>query len=285
MLPARVLLALLASPCSEPAAAAPDSPSEALEPLFAAAEADASAIVPLLLDASAALAVLDGDAGHELATRLEPFARRAFFGPERLAGMEQLGLVLHTVATGELPAVIARRYGVGPGLFAYWNEGYDERRLGVGQRLKLLDLSRPDALLLIVDRERHRLSAWCARPDGAGYALAAYVPVGLGAPETPTPSGTTKVTARVLDPEWTDPVSGQVFAPHDPGNLLGGYWMALAPEGLGGRKGIGLHGYTGEAQEQWLEQDRSNGCVRLLQADIDRVFHLALEGTSVRIVP
>ena len=196
--------------------------------------------------------------------------------------------MLHTVAQGELPARIAKRYGVDAGLLGCWNEGYDERRLGVGQRLKLLDLSRPDALLLIIDRERHRLSAWCALPDsegGSGYALAAYVPVGLGAPETPTPSGTTEITARVRNPEWTDPVSGRVFAPNDPGNLLGGYWMALAPEGLGGRRGIGLHGYTGEAQELWLEQDRSNGCVRLLQADIDRIFHLAIEGTSVRIVP
>ena len=45
----------------------------------------------------------------------------------------------------------------------------------------------------------------------------------------------------MLDPQWKDPVSGQVFAPHDPGNLLGGYWMALDPEGLG-EDGIGFHG-------------------------------------------
>jgi lipoprotein-anchoring transpeptidase ErfK/SrfK len=278
-------LALLAF--AAPQFARPPEPaaSDPLEALFAAAEADANAIVPLLLEASQALAALDGDAGHELATRLEPFARAAFFGPARLEGMERLGLVLHTVAAGELPARIAKRYRVSPGLFAYWNEGYDERRLGVGQRLKVLDLARPDSLLLVVDRERHRLSAWCALPSESGYALAAYVPIGLGAPETPTPSGTTEITARVRNPEWTDPVTGRVFPPNDPGNVLGGYWMALAPEGLGGRRGIGLHGYTGEAQELWLEQDRSNGCVRLLQADVDRIFHLALEGTSVQIVP
>jgi lipoprotein-anchoring transpeptidase ErfK/SrfK len=278
--------ALAAPPRAEPrqAAEAAATTADPLEALFSAAEAKPDAVVPLILEASRALAVLDGDAGHELATRLEPFARRAFFGPERLPGMERVGLVLHEVAKGELPAKIAARYGVGAGLFPRWNEGYDERRLGVGQRLKLLDLSREGSLRLIVDRERHRLSAWHALSTGE-WVLLAYLPVGLGAPETPTPSGSTRITLRALDPEWTDPVTGRVFAPRDPGNLLGGYWMALAAEGLGGRTGIGLHGYTGEASAEWLEKDRSNGCVRLLQGDIDRIFHLALEGTPVELVP
>jgi lipoprotein-anchoring transpeptidase ErfK/SrfK len=34
-----------------------------------------------------------------------------------------------------------------------------------------------------------------------------------------------------------------------------------------------------------LERGSSNGCVRMLQGDIDRVFELALEGTAVTIAP
>ena len=52
-----------------------------------------------------------------------------------------------------------------------------------------------------------------------------------------------------------------------------------------GVRGIGFHGYTGDAPAAWLGLPRSNGCVRMLQTDIDRVFHLALEGTPVQIVP
>ena len=64
--------------------------------------------------------------------------------------------------------------------------------------------------------------------------------------------------------------------------MLGGYWIALDAQALG-RSGIGLHGFTGDAPANWIEQPASHGCVRMLQPDIDRVFHLALEGTPVAI--
>jgi hypothetical protein len=271
-----VLLALVLA--STPADAVAD-----LEPRFAAAQKDAAEVVPLIVEASAVISSVDADQGHALAERLEPFCRRAFFGPERLPGMERLGLRTHAVTSGELPGRIARRYGFGAGLFGYLNEGYDERKLREGQKLKVLELASGD-LMLIVDRGRYRVSAWRSLPGGEAWVLMAYIEVGLGAPESPTPLGETTVTSRVLDPQWKDPISGRVFAPDDPGNLLGGYWMALDAEGLG-EDGIGFHGYTGEAPEDWLGKPRSNGCVRMLQGDIDRVFHFALEGTAVQIVP
>jgi hypothetical protein len=253
------------------------------EALFAKADADAAGVVPLILAVSAAIETVDGDTGDELATRLEPYCRRAFFGPERLPGMDRLGLQIHVVAKGELPGSIARKYKTSPALFAYLNEGYDERRLQVGQELKVLNLFGED-LTLIVDRSRFRASAWRPLPGSKAWALISYVPVGLGAPETPTPIGTTIIVERVLDPQWTDPVTKTVYAPDDPGNLLGGYWMRLDEKGLG-KPGIGFHGFTGEAPEQWLGKPKSNGCVRMLPQDIDRFFHLALEGTRVQIVP
>jgi lipoprotein-anchoring transpeptidase ErfK/SrfK len=63
--------------------------------------------------------------------------------------------------------------------------------------------------------------------------------------------------------------------------VLGGYWIALDPEGLGGRRGIGIHGYTGAPSDDWLSKPGSHGCIRMLQRDVDRVFHLATEGTVV----
>lgn len=255
---------------------------QGLEELFAAADAGPAGVVPLIVGASAAISAVDGDVGDRIAARLEPYCRRAFFGPERLPGMERLGLGLHEVAAGELPGRIARKYHAGPGLLGYLNEGYDERRLRVGQELKVLDLSRKD-LTLIVDRTRYRASAWRSLPGDEGWVLVAYVRVGLGAPETPTPTGSTAVVSRVLDPEWRDPVTKVLYPPGDPGNLLGGYWMRLGAEGLG-EGGIGFHGFTGEDPVEWLGKPRSNGCVRMLQEDIDRFFHLALEGTPVQIV-
>lgn len=271
------------APAAEPDPGGPPQPAAPadLEALFAAAERDPAQVVPLLVTASARLTSMDGDAGHRLADRLEPVARRAFFSPERLPGMERLGLGVHTVRSGELPGRIARQYGMSAELFGYLNEGYDPRRVGIGAGLKYLDLS-DGALRLVVDATRFRLGAW-RRLEAGGWVLVAYVPVGLGAPESPTPTGSTKVVQRVLDPEWTHPETGQVFAPNDQGNLLGGYWMRLEAEGLG-KSGIGFHGYTGEATGAWLEKRASNGCVRMRQPDIDRIFHLAVEGTPVTIV-
>lgn len=263
-------------------AAAPAARPDPLDELFAAADASPDGLAPLLLAASARIAELDGDSGHALAERLEPYCVRAFDRPELGAGMERLGVVVHRVAKGEVPSRIARGYRVADGLIARLNRDYAPTRLRVGQELKLLDLS-DGSLRLSVDRERYRLGAWRKAPGG-GWLLLAYLPVGLGAPETPTPSGSTKVVERVRDPEWRDPNSGTVYPPGDPGNVLGGYWMRLDPEGIG-KSGIGLHGYTAEETSAWLGRDASNGCVRMRQDDMDRVFHLALEGTPLRFVP
>ncbi|MFN0007278.1 MAG: L,D-transpeptidase family protein [Planctomycetota bacterium] len=255
------------------------SPRARLAPFFSRANADPAGIVPLILEGSA---TLDERDGRLLADTLEPYCSRAFFSPERLPGMEKLGLALHKVRAGEVPERIARRYKTGAGLFEYLNEGYDERRLREGQALKVLDLSS-GPVEIEVRRGAYRLAVYRVLPDG-GRALVMFVPVGLGAPDSPTPLGKTSITLRARNPEWTDPVTKTVYPPGDPGNVLGGYWIALDSEGIG-RKGIGLHGYTGDVAANWIEQPASQGCVRMLQRDIDRVFHLAVEGTRVTLLP
>jgi lipoprotein-anchoring transpeptidase ErfK/SrfK len=287
-----------------------------LAPLFAAAQKDPAGVVPLLIEASALMPTMDAKEAQVLGDTLDSFAHRAFFGPERLPGMEKLGLVLHTVAKSENPTRIAQRYHIDPGLLAYLNRDYDERKLRAGTVLKVLDLSdsgtaaidasaksdksggsptsgdksssgtasnSQTALRIIVQKSRYRLSAWRNLPGGKGRVLVAHIAVGLGANESPTPVGSTKITKRVLKPQWTNPVTKQTFADGDPNNVLGGYWIALDSEGIG-KSGIGMHGYTGSAPANWIEQPASNGCVRMLQPDIDRIYRLALEGTPVEIV-
>lgn len=283
-----VLSAISLFPIADITAAANPNAGADLAPLFAAAQKDPAAIVPLILEASAFLQASstqpqDAKQAQLLGDTLDSFARRAFFGPERLPGMERLGLVLHKVEKGENPTRIAQRYHIDPGLIAYLNKDYDERKLRVGEALKVLDLS-DGSLRIVVHKESYRLCAWRNLPGGKGQALMAQLPVGLGAHESPTPVGTTKITKRVLKPEWTNPVTKETFQDGDPNNVLGGYWIALDSQGIG-KNGIGLHGYTGSAPSNWIEQPGSNGCVRMLQPDIDRVFYLVLEGTPVVIQP
>ncbi len=275
--------ALVAPAQDSPAPAAADPVLAPIEARFAAAQVDPAQVVPLIFSVSAALPSLDGAQGHALAERLEPFAARAFFSPEALPGIERLGFTRHAVASGELPSAIAKRYRFGSGMFEYWNAGFDERRVAAGKELRVLDLSR-SALQVIVDKQRYRLSLWVQTPGGE-WVLAMYAPVGLGAPESPTPSGATTITSRVLNPAWTHPQTRQVFPHGHPDNVLGGYWIALDSAPFGGRTGIGLHGYTGSPTPDWIERGASNGCVRMLQRDVDRLFDLALEGTRVVLTP
>jgi lipoprotein-anchoring transpeptidase ErfK/SrfK len=286
-------------------AATTTNASDDLAALFASAQKDPAGVVPLLIEGSASMSAMDAKQAQVLGDTLDVYARRAFYGPERLPGMDRLGLVLHTVAKGENPTRIAQKYHIDPDLIARLNKDYDERKLHVGEVLKVLDLSGASAggsvgatsegstsassgassgggLQIVVQKSRYRLSIWRALPGGKGKVLVAHVPVGLGANESPTPVGATKITKRVLKPEWTNPVTKQTYADGDPNNVLGGYWIALDSDGIG-KSGIGLHGFTGSAPSNWIEQPASNGCVRMLQADIDRVYHLAIEGTPVVI--
>lgn len=276
---AALALAAASALAQQPVPAA--APKPALADLFTAARADAAGIVPLILEASAQFPTLDPARAKQVGDALEPFLARVYFGPERLPGMDRLGLVLHKVEKGENPTKIGEHYRVGAKMLAYLNEGFDDKKLRIGSELKVLDLSK-GGVEVDVAKGMYRLAVWRTLPQG-GHALVLFAPVGLGAAESPTPVGRTTVVKRVLDPPWTDPTTNQTYVPSDPRNVLGGYWIALDAAGIG-QSGIGLHGFTGAPEGDWIAKPASHGCVRMLQHDIDRVFQLALEGTPVAIV-
>jgi len=267
-------------------ALAPLSPLRAadLQALLAEAAKDPAQIPALVTQGSAEIArlcVSDPKQAVELGDALEPFCKRLFFSSETIPGAELLGVTTHVVLKGELPSVIAKHYRTSAGMLAYLNEGFDDRKIRVGQKLRVLDLS-DKSLHVEVKKGQYRVFLWRTLPGARAPILLACMPVGLGAKETPTPEGSTTIHKRVRDPQWTDPDSKQVIPASDPKNILGGYWIALDANTLGAT-GIGFHGFTGEPPKNWIEQGASHGCVRMLQPDIDRVFHVALEGTPVAI--
>jgi|694.fasta_scaffold00965_9 hypothetical protein len=259
-------------------------PAQSLQERFDEAARDKAAIPALIRQGSAELAALLETDPHRaalLADTLEPWCRRVYFSPENISGSEPLGIGAHAVQKGDLPSKIAGAHRIGAGMLGYLNSGFDERKLRVGQKLKIIDLS-DRSLRIEVRRDLFRMFVWRKAPGGKGELLMATMPVGLGAEKSPTPAGATKITKRVLNPVWTHPETKKVIPPDDPENILGGYWIALSSEGIG-KEGIGFHGYTGEPSANWIQKPASHGCVRMLQPDIDRVFHLALEGTSVSL--
>jgi L,D-transpeptidase ErfK/SrfK len=118
--------------------------------------------------------------------------------------------------------------------------------------------------------------------NGSQRLLLGYFPIACGAKKSPTPVGTTRISVVQRHPSWRDPKTGKVYGPHDKKNVLGGYWLGLDAKLLG-KKGYGIHGYSGAPPEKWIGKAVSNGCVRMLKDDIDRVFRVAQVGTKVRI--
>jgi len=107
-------------------------------------------------------------------------------------------------------------------------------------------------------------------------------PVGLGKPgmETPTGRWRAKADGKLIQPIWTDPVTGRTYHPQDPDYPLGSRWIAL--EGIGGaavgRTGFAIHGTKDPEQ---IGTPGSQGCIRLHNGDAVLVYNLMMPGVSL----
>jgi LysM repeat protein len=107
-------------------------------------------------------------------------------------------------------------------------------------------------------------------------------PVGLGKSgmETPTGRWRAKEGGKLIQPIWTDPVSGKTYHPEDPDYPLGSRWVAL--EGLEGaavgKTGFAIHGTKNPEQ---IGTPGSQGCIRLHNGDAILVYNLMMPGQSL----
>lgn len=102
----------------------------------------------------------------------------------------------------------------------------------------------------------------------------AMYPVGIGTVNTKTPVGYFKVVEKVVNPTWIDPDDLKVVIPSGENNPLGYRWL-----GIGGNYGI--HGTN---RPESVGHYVSNGCVRMVEADVEKVFDKVEVGTPVQII-
>lgn len=257
-------------------------PAEGIDALFERAVYDANAVVPLVESVSAELSRVSPARAVALVDRLAPYTDQLFFGPELVPAMERLRLTHYQVRAGDTPQKIAQEHGIGLGLLEMLNPYLEPARLQIGQSLKVLDLSA-QPLRIYVWRSRFRCFLLYPGPNDHQIVMAG-LKVGVGQPGRETPLGVSHIDLKQRDPQWTDPDTGEVFAPDDPGNVLGGYWISIANGPENRFKGIGFHGYTGAPSEQWLEKSGSRGCLRMLQDDIRKLAAASIIGTPVAIL-
>lgn len=131
-------------------------------------------------------------------------------------------------------------------------EAVAEERQGSTRRIVV---SIPDRKLVLIEN---------------GRIVKTYT-VAVGAPATPSPTGTFEIVTRVPDPAWYQP--GRLVPP-GPGNPLGPRWIGLS------QKGYGIHGTNSPRS---IGAAKSHGCIRMRNSDVEELFELVAVGDQVEL--
>jgi lipoprotein-anchoring transpeptidase ErfK/SrfK len=121
--------------------------------------------------------------------------------------------------------------------------------------VRRLVVSIPDRKLAVVEND----------------AVVQVFAVAVGTPNTPSPIGTFTIVNRIANPTYYHP--GKVIAP-GPQNPLGTRWIGL------NQKGYGIHGTD---QPSSIGDAKSHGCIRLRNADVERLFERVRPGDVVEL--
>jgi hypothetical protein len=184
-----------------------------------------------------------------------------------LVGMTRYSVVsgdnLWTLCNKRFPAL----FDVSPevGLVKLVN-GFSNDTLRVGQEL----LVPTEPLHIEVRTREHGLTVWL------GNAALATYRVGLGK-EGRTPRTSFTVKVKQEEPPWYS--NGRMIPYGDPENVLGTRWMGFKDEP--GASGFGIHG---TAEPDSIGKDRSMGCIRLRNEEVEELFEYVARGTSVAIL-
>lgn len=208
------------------------------------------------------------DVQHQIVNkRLLPAAEKLFFSKYRYADDQSGVFALHKVEQGEKPDSIGREYGMSYQLINIMRERPPEDGdLKLGETLKVINAKEQGGYHIHVDKSDYFADIYICG------ILARRYDVGIGAIETPTPTGTARIDERQLEPDWTNPTTGEVIPWNDPRNLLGRIWLQLKPDEIN-QDGIGIHGFNGDPALA-VKVKASNGCVRMRNDDAAELYHL-----------
>lgn len=180
----------------------------------------------------------------------------------------------YTVQSGDLLSRIAPQYNITYQLLELINR-VDARRIRAGQQIKVIR----GPFHAVVDKSEFRMDVFLQGPDGTELYVRSF-DVGLGeSNSTPMGNWVVRRGSKMANPSWTNPRTGAFFAPDDPKNPVGEYWIGLegAEERTRDLMGYGIHGTI---EPESVGRSASMGCVRLRDEDIALVYKLLVEGTS-----
>ncbi|MGZ8457074.1 MAG: L,D-transpeptidase [Gemmatirosa sp.] len=182
--------------------------------------------------------------------------------------------------------MLGERFHVAPAALRQLNPGVDFARAGAGTAIVVPDVARPSAASvapqlarLVVDRGEGTMHG----EDASGRTLF-WMPVSVGSPQEPSPSGRLKVVSITRDPHYhfNPRVLGDVpdsrpdaHLPPGPNSPVGVLWMQLS------RAHVGIHG---TAEPEMVGSGMSHGCVRVTNWDARWLADVARPGLEVRFL-
>lgn len=178
--------------------------------------------------------------------------------------VESEGDQIYTVKSGDTLSGIGKRFGASPDLLMRINHISNELVLNIGKRLMIPKLefsiivNKTDNTLLLLNR---------------GKFFKRYR-VRTGKDSWRTPTGIYPIRTKKKNPTWNKP-GGRSYEPGDPENALGSRWMAFMNDS------IGIHGCNDPST---IGTYASQGCVGMLNEEVEELYDLVPRGTEVKII-
>ena len=170
---------------------------------------------------------------------------------------------LYEVQKGDTLNKTAKKFNTTSELISKEN-GLRDGKIKIGKKLKVTKAK----FSIVVDKSQNILTL---KSDGEIFKT---YRVSTGKNSSPTPTGSFKITNKIVNPPWYPPSGGMIRA-GDPRNVLGSRWLGISQEGYG------LHGTTDPAS---IGKSVTEGCVRLKNSDIEELHVIVPEGTEVLII-
>jgi lipoprotein-anchoring transpeptidase ErfK/SrfK len=182
--------------------------------------------------------------------------------------------------------MLGERFHVAPAALRQLNPGVDFARAGAGTVIVVPNVARrapaevaPQLARLVVDRGQGTMRG----EDASGRTLF-WMPVSVGSPKEPSPSGRLKVVSITRNPyyHYNPRVLGDVpdsrpdaHLPPGPNSPVGVLWMQLS------KAHVGIHG---TAEPEMVGPGMSHGCVRVTNWDARWLADVARPGLEVRFL-
>ncbi|GIL19156.1 MAG: hypothetical protein BroJett041_02700 [Candidatus Jettenia caeni] len=173
--------------------------------------------------------------------------------------------ILYTVQPGDVLAKIAKKFTTNYELIMRIN-GKPTTRLNIGERLKILTgktkilVSKSDfTLTLLLNNHYVKQYRICIGKDDK------------------TPVGIFEVKNKMKEPTWYSPQGG-VFPYGHKENILGTRWIGFKDKP--NLYGFGIHGTT---LPESIGTAASNGCVRMVNSDVEELYDFVTQDTEIII--